>query len=460
MFDTLKRLYHGKQYGYEVLFKNHDRVISGKPGIILADIGMPEGYDTGFYNSFMEHVFLYVLPPFLHRIVLADRGIALIDPGNPLAREPFKPEKLIDMHGSFTNQQGKPYVDCEVKWRPPGMKKNPWDIGYFLYKNGRGGAPDICQKTSAKVAGWYFGHLLPDGKVAWEYQCRKIFNEASEALMQHFPEARICHAKYVYEKSLSDAVETLLQAGSETIIYHSFCNPVYSDFEDYASAFPLIHRLVNGRAKVVFADQPGNQPSLKMAYSELLSDQLRQLPGNAGILLILSKHGHPFKKETQDWRGVNYRASLEEEMRRVMKERGGRWDIVWGDDEYADDYWDRRRRKFSTLDAYTKAIGEGYDYAIEIPTDFIAENTDLMILHAMKKYTAFPDYDLNAPIEYPDWEKPLVRVFRNGSTTGIYAGCPVGKYRRHIVKAVVDSIVELKGESWLPLLTQQIRREK
>lgn len=445
MLDYFRRIYHGKQYGYETIFKDHDRRITGKPGIILADIGMPEGFDARFYNNYMEHVFEYVLPRFLYPLVLADRGVALIDPANPLAREPFKPQQLVDMHGSFTNLSGKPYIDCELKWRPPGMKKNPFDIGYFLYKgDGKSGVPDVCQKTSAKVAGWYFGNLLPDGKVPWEYQCRKIYEEAVPALKEHFPGAVISHAKYVYKNSLEESVDRLLESGCETIIYQCFCNPVYSDFEEYANVFPLLRKIVNGRAKLIFADQLGNQESMRRAFVELAGDSLKQLPAKAGVLLILSKHGHPFRKETQDWRGKNYRETLEKEMRIMLQHRGGKWNLVWADDEYADDYWDKRNRKFGTYDAYRMAKAEGYDYAVEIPTDFIAENTDLMILHAMKKFIAFPDYDKFAPIPYPDWEKPLERVFHNGSTTGIYAGCPVGKYRKHIVKAIVDSLLELE----------------
>ena len=73
----------------------------------MADLGMPEDYQPGFYIDFMDHVFDYSLPFFLHRIVLADRGIALIDPGNPLARESFVPQKLVDMYGSATNRRGR-----------------------------------------------------------------------------------------------------------------------------------------------------------------------------------------------------------------------------------------------------------------------------------------------------------------------------------------------------------------
>jgi protoheme ferro-lyase len=405
---------------------------------------MPEVYKPDFYTNFMDHVFLYSLPVFLQPYILADRGIALIDPANPLAREPFVPHQLVDMKGSFKNQEGRPYVECEVKWRPPGMKKNPSDHGYFLYTgDGKGGAPDVCQKTGAKVVGWYYGHLLPEKKVAWEYQCRRIYEDAAGVLNKEFPQAEFCHAQYVYERSLREAVEYLLAKGCKTIIYQCFCNPLYSDFEDYAYALPSVYRFVNKRAKIICADQLGNQPAMREAYVQIIRDQLTQVPANARVLLILAKHGHPFKKETQDLRGPEYRVPLETEMRNLMRNRGGPWELVWSDDEYADEYWDPGNTKLSTFSAYRKAINEGFDYAIEVPTEFIAENTDLMFLHAIKKFKAFSSYDPNEPVSYPDWEKPLVRSFHEGKTTGIYAGCPVGPYRKYIVESAVTSITDI-----------------
>ncbi len=188
------------------------------------------------------------------------------------------------------------------------------------------------------------------------------------------------------------------------------------------------------------ADQLGNQPSLREAYLQILRDRLAGLERNASVLVILSRHGHPFKKETQDERAPLYRGPLEAGVRQVMAGWPGKWEVVWSFDEYADEYWDPKRTKFGTYDAYRKAIEEGYDYAIELPTEFPAENTDLMIFHAMKKFCAFAEYDRNAPIPYPDWEQPLVRTFREGRTTGIYAGCPVGPYRKYVAQAVVDSL--------------------
>jgi hypothetical protein len=188
------------------------------------------------------------------------------------------------------------------------------------------------------------------------------------------------------------------------------------------------------------ADQLGNQASYREAYCQILHDQLKNLDPSASVLIILSRHGHPFKKETQDLRAALYRAPLEAGVRRIMADWSGKWDLVWSHDEYADEYWHKEATRLETHAAYRKAIDAGYDYAIELPTEFPAENTDLMIFHAMKKFNAFSEYDRYQPVPYPDWEKPLVRTFREGKTTGIYAGTPVGPYRQYVVRAVVDSI--------------------
>lgn len=444
MFEWIRHIRFGNRYGFEEYFRNQDRKPVGKTGIILADLGMPEEYSPDFYINFMGHVFDYSLPFFIKRFVLADRGIALIDPFNPLAREKFRPVELVDMFGCSKNREGRPYVECEITWYPPGMKRNPADHGYFLYKgDGKGGAPEVCQKTAAKVAGWYYGHLLPNKKVAWEYQCRRIYDESAAILEEMFEISGVRHARYAYDESVIQAVEDLLKAGCNTIIYQCFCNPVFSDFEDYGYALPKIHQAVNKRAKIICADQLGNQPSMRKAFVQILRDQLVDLPGEARILLILSRHGHPFKRETQDIRGPEFRVPLEKEMRDAMDEWGGIYELVWSDDEYADKYWDPLNKKLSTYSAYRKAIELQYDFALEVPTDFIAENTDLMVLHAMKKFKAFSQYDPFAPIDYPDWEKPLIRTFTEGKTTGIYAGCPVGQYRKYVVESVISSLSEL-----------------
>jgi hypothetical protein len=440
----LKRIY-GKQYGYEVLFKNQPKHAAGKTGVILGELGMPEDYEPEFYSNFMAHVFHYTVPSFLARIILADKGTGLIDPENPMAREKFTPRQLIDSDGSFVNKAGKPYIECQYKWIKANQK-NPWDHGYFLYKgDGANGRPDVCDKVGAKVVGWYYGHLLPEKKVPWRSQLRKVYEDAVYELGKRFPGTEFRSVYYMKPETIKQAVEELLAAGCETIVYQNFNSAVYSDFEDFGHSLVKTHEYVAGRAKVIMADQIGNHAPMREAYAQMLRDQLKGLQGDASILVILSKHGHPFKKESQDMHAVLYRETLKACIRDVLSSWQGRWEVVTSADEYGDEYWDPKHAKIETYAAYRKAIREGYDYAIELPTEFTAENTDLMIFHAMKKFCAFSDYNRNDPIPYPDWEKPLVRTFHEGKTTGIYAGCPVGPYRKYVVQALVASISEVMG---------------
>jgi hypothetical protein len=65
-----------------------------------------------------------------------------------------------------------------------------------------------------------------------------------------------------------------------------------------------------------------------------------------------------------------------------------------------------------------------------------------MILHAMNKFRAFAGYDPNTHIHHPDWGQPLVRTLRERKMVGIYAGCPVGLYRKYVGEATVAFVLE------------------
>lgn len=440
----LQHLRYGKQYGYKMLFKRQPHQPVGKIGVIIGEMGLPEEYEFKFFNHFMQHVFNYSLPAFIKPMVLADRGIGLIDPENPLARHPFQPEQLIDPWGSFTNKAGHDYVKCAVEWRPPATPKNPWDHGFFLYKgDGLSGAPDVCDKVGAKICGWYYGKLLPEKKVAWRSQLRRVFDDSVTRLSPDYPDTEFRQAYYMDPPMLHQVVQELLADGCQTIIYQGINCPVYSDFEDYGYVLPMLHTAVNGKARIIMADQLGNQPAMREAYLAILRDRLSEIPDEASLFVILSAHGHPFKKETQDERALLYRDPLQSGVKNILSKRKGKGNSAWSFDEYADDYWDPKGLKTDTHDLYLNAIRAGYDYIIELPTDFPAENTDLMIFHAMKKFSAFTEYDRNQPVPYPDWENPLVRIFHEGKSTSIYAGTPVGPYRKYVVDAVVDSLGEV-----------------
>ena len=67
--------------------------------------------------------------------------------------------------------------------------------------------------------------------------------------------------------------------------------------------------------------------------------------------------------------------------------------------------------------------------------------------HAMKNYENFDEYDIETPIDFPDWSVPYSREMIQGKTHVIYNGVPTGKYQHHVIEGfyqAVDSILSQK----------------
>lgn len=437
-----KKFVFGNKNGFEKYFKDQDRIPKGKIGILFGHMGVPEDYDFDFYNIYMTHLFKSILPSLIAKMILADKGTVLSDPNNPVARKEFKPNLLMDAKGSIVNKKGVPYVECKYDWVPPKKRDNEHDNGYFLYKgDGKFGAPTIAQKSGCKVVSWYYHSLLkPMMKCPYEYQVKKVYSEIQRELKNRYSneEVECCLAPFVFKDKLKEKLDELIHKGCETIIYCSMSNPVFSDFEEYNSTFPFIHEAAANRVKIIFADQCGSNQNIQTVRKLMLQDQLSQIPEKASVFVVLSRHGHPFKKETMDWRGAFCRQPLEEHIKDVMSQWNGTWDYCWSNDEFTEGI------RYETRQAYQYAIDQGYDFVLEIPTDFLFENTDLMIHHARKKFLPFSFYSQFDPVFYEDWDKPLVRTFTENKTTGVYLSVPVGdRYRPYVVKALMETIMSI-----------------
>ena len=59
--------------------------------------------------------------------------------------------------------------------------------------------------------------------------------------------------------------------------------------------------------------------------------------------------------------------------------------------------------------------------------------------HAMKCSENYDQYDIEEPIDYPDWSVPYVRELVQGKTHVIYNGVPVWKYQKYVIEAVYQS---------------------
>ena len=63
-----------------------------------------------------------------------------------------------------------------------------------------------------------------------------------------------------------------------------------------------------------------------------------------------------------------------------------------------------------------------------------------MLTFPLEQYENFDQYDLEEPVDYPDWSVPYTRELIQGKTHVIYNGLPVGKYQKHVIEAVYQSL--------------------
>jgi len=66
--------------------------------------------------------------------------------------------------------------------------------------------------------------------------------------------------------------------------------------------------------------------------------------------------------------------------------------------------------------------------------------------HAQKCFEKFDKYNIDDPIDYPDWSVPYTRELVQGKTRVIYNGVPAGKYQKHVIEAYFQSLDEVMAK--------------
>jgi len=121
-----------------------------------------------------------------------------------------------------------------------------------------------------------------------------------------------------------------------------------------------------------------------------------------------------------------------------------RLQIVQSQDHFADPHNNPNGTYLSTNKAFWDGIEDGYDYILNIPLEFFAENTDTMFYHDMANYEFFDDYNVYETVEYTDWTKPWRKQLVQDGTVVIYGGLAAGQFSEPIIEAfymALDSIV-------------------
>ena len=446
---------------YFETYKTQDTVPVGKVGVFVTALIMPPHHDPVFFYNITKKIFKTIIPWPFRIFAQQDNGIALFDPINYYEFEEFTPTKLEDPYGNDHYLDGEPYIEKykrgEVVWVPPSRMIHR-DSGYFLYKGHKGGMPSLTGKSINRSRIWYYDKGLIQKKLPHWEGTFQVINGAFAKIEEHYGNIKWRAASSLYYHDMKKKLHELLDAGCDTIVLAAPM-AIYSHFEEFNSgfyhSFEYIHEWEQEhpgkKIKIIMAPPIGEFEPLRKAFLEMLKDRLDTLPEGADVTVAVTVHGMPwdrFKWEAWLELAPPYRDKLFEEVKEMVKTyKFGRTNVILCQDEFASHVWDPDDNYLSTNEAYWNAINDGYDYAIGLPIEFFAENTDTMFYHALKNYQGFNDYDTYEPFNYPDWSVPFTMEFQQGKTRIIYNGVPVGKYQPYVIEAfyqAIDSILAQK----------------
>jgi hypothetical protein len=438
---------------YFEYYRNHDRVPEGRVGIFVSSLVMPEDYRQEDYYLLALKAKQYIPWP-INVMWDDDRGVLLLDPARPYEFEPFTPTRLVDANGRDTDLDGIPYVvkyhRGEIAWVPPRPTLH-LDHGYYLMKGRTGGMPTVSAKLANKARTYYHGMGIKGGKIPHEAGMRVIV----EAAMR---EVQAWHGPIPWRWVTADnfglaraAMFSLLDEGVDTVVLAAPA-PIYSHHEEFnGSIRHAMHYIEEWREehggqpiKVVIQPQLGDFPVLRECWVMMLRDRLDALPKSAAVKVAASIHGMAWERVPHEaWLELapGYRDGTVAALKELLESYGfARTEIVLAQDHFADPYNDPEGKYLSTNKAFLDGIRDDFDYVINVPIEFFAENTDTLFSHAMFNFEHIPGFDRYEQVDYPDWTVPFTREYVVDGTHVIYNGVPVGRYNRPIIAAFVEAL--------------------
>lgn len=460
-----------KEPNYYTYYQEQDTVPEGRVGLFITHLVLPEEMASTVWYTLAQKMLQYIPWP-MSNVVAADRGVVLLDPDRYYEFEEFEPTRLADPTGSETDMDGVPYVTKwrmgEVAWVPP-RETLHLDHGYFLL-NGRGsGMPSVSAKLINKARHYYYapGKASVQGKVPHAYGMRIIVTAAMEEIRARYGDVPYRWVTAEDFGRAREAMYSLLDEGVDTVIL-SAPAPVYSHHEEFNGGFKhAMHYIHEWEAandkqiKVIMTRQLGDFETTREPWVNMLRDRLDTLPAGADVKVAMSVHGMPWDRVPNEaWIELSpgYVDGTLAALREVLESYDfGRTEIVQCQDHFADHYNNPNGKYLATNTAFWDGVNDGYDYVINVPIEFFAENTDTLYFHAMANFENFPAYNRYDTIDYSDWSVPFTREVEHGGTRLIYNGVPVGTYNEPLIRAYVEAIDDVMSQGSQPptLATQQ-----
>ena len=444
---------------YFTYYKTQDATPEGRVGVFISHLIQPEELRPEDYYVLTQKSLQYIPWP-IRNLVNRDRGVLLMDAERYYEFEEFTPTRLIDHLGRDTDYDGVPYAQKyltgEVVWSPPSASSYLGQ-GYFLLPGRKAGIPISAARLITKCRVFYYapGKGFLDGRIPHEAGNRIIAEEAMLKVREKhgdIPWAWVTAENFGMARK---AMYDLLDTGVDTVLL-AVPRPIYSHHEEFNSsikhAMHYIHEWeeANGRhIKAIITPQLGDIPVTRRAYHRMLADRLDTFAAGDSVKVVVSTHGMPWDQVPHEaWLelGPPYLEVVENELRELLESYGfARHELVMSQENFADPINDPDNNYLSTNEAYWDGIRDGFDYVVNVPLSFFAENTDTAFGHAMVNFHGFDEYSRYDPIDYPDWNQPLVREYVQDGTRVIYNGTPVGRYRGPIVDAffqAMDSVLQ------------------
>jgi len=379
---------------YYDYFKTQDTVPVGKVGIFATALIMPENHSHAFFHNIVHKIFKVIVPWPFRVLALKDNGVALLDPHHVHAREKFEPTSLEDAFGNDRDLDGTPYIERYKQVRLPGCR--------LLH------AYILIMVTSFTKAANAENHPLPARwltsrvlllrawnraeKAAHWVESFKIINGAFERIQQKYKNVECRSETNMFLHEMKQKLHELLDAGCETyssLLPWESIPTLRNSTQGSGTGFiyrGMEHKHPGKKIKVIIGPQMGNYQPLRQAFLEMLKDRLDTIPEGSSVLVGVTVHGMPwdmFSWEAWLQLAPPYRDKLFEEVKELVKKyKFSKTDVVICQDEFSDPIWDPKQKYLSTNRAYWKAINEGYDYAIGLPIEFFAENSDTLMHHA------------------------------------------------------------------------------
>lgn len=444
---------------YYTRYKTQDSVPVGKVGILVTQLVMPETFRAADYYNIALKSTQYIPWP-VRRLAVADRGVVLLDRRRFYEFAEFEPTELVDLHGGVRDVDGIRYLDKwrrgDVRWVPPSPQQH-LDHGYFLLTTRQQGVPTISAKLMTKAKVFYYDHGFSNHRLPHEAGMRSIAERTMERIQARHGAMPTQFVTSDNFGLLRDAVRSLLNAGIDTLVIAPSV-PIYSHHEEFNGSFRHAihevdewqqepgHRKGRPPVKVIMAPQLGDFPVLRQAYLQMLRERLDTLPTgeDVDVRIVVSVHGMPWDFVPHEaWLELApaYRDAMLVEAKQVLDGYAfGRRQVVLAQDHFADPVNNPKGNYLSTHQAFLDAIDARFEYVINLPIEFFAENTDTMFSHAMFNFEGFPGFDRYEPIRYEDWTVPYTREFVIQGTRIVYNGVPVGRFSGPIVEAHVAAI--------------------